>query len=79
MSDPGGVFVIDVLGKERLARRWLNAMYSKLEDGSLLFQRPEVYADWTRIRNEWILIKTAVPNRLHLSIRFTRDANSRIS
>jgi len=53
----GGVFVIDVLGKERLARRWLNAMYSKLEDGSLLFQRPEVYADWTRIRSGWILIK----------------------
>ena len=54
---PGGVFVIDVLGKERLARRWLNAICSNLEDGSLLLQRPEVCADWTRIRNEWLLVK----------------------
>jgi len=53
----GGVFVIDVLGKERLARNWLSAVCSNLEDGSLLLQRPEVCADWTRIRNEWVLIK----------------------
>jgi hypothetical protein len=51
------VFVIDVLGKERLARNWLSAICSNLEDGSLLLQRPEVCADWTRIRNEWVLIK----------------------
>lgn len=53
----GGAFVIDVMGKERLARRWQEAICTNLEDGSLLLQRPEVCADWTRIRNEWALIK----------------------
>ena len=54
---PGGAFVIDVLGKERLARIWLNAICNKLEDGSLLIQRPEIRADWTRVYNEWTLVK----------------------
>ena len=54
---PGGVFVIDVIGKERLARVWQNAHVHKLEDGTLVLQRPELRADWTRIRSEWTLIK----------------------
>ena len=53
----GGVFIIDVIGKERLARVWQSAMCSKLEDGTVVVQRPEVRADWTRVRNEWTLIK----------------------
>lgn len=53
----GGVFVVDVVSKEKVARAWQNAFYTRLEDGSLLLQRPEVCADWTRIRNEWVLVK----------------------
>lgn len=52
-----GVLVIDVIGKERLARIWLNSMCSELPDGSLLVQRPQVRDDWTRIYSEWTLIK----------------------
>ena len=29
----------------------------ELADGSLLIQRHEIFDDWTRIRNEWILIR----------------------
>jgi len=54
---PGGVFVIEILGKERLARAWQNALCQKLDDGSLLFQRHEIVADWTRIHNDWTLVK----------------------
>lgn len=54
---PGGVFVLELTGKEKVARTWQNVMYSKLEDGSLVFQRPEVRADWTRIRNQWVVVK----------------------
>ena len=53
---PGGVFVIEILGKERLARVWQNALSQKLDDGSVLFQRHEIYADWTRIQNVWTLL-----------------------
>lgn len=54
---PGGVLVIEVLGKERLARVWQSAMCFELADGSTLVQRPEIRDDWSRVRTEWILIK----------------------
>jgi SAM-dependent methyltransferase len=53
----GGVFVIDVIGKERLARNWQDTLVTEFADGSLLLQRPRVLQDWTRVQNEWILVK----------------------
>ena len=53
----GGVFVIEMTGKEKVARAWQNVMCSKLADGLMVFQRAEVRADWTRIRNEWVVVK----------------------
>jgi SAM-dependent methyltransferase len=52
-----GVLVIDVLGKERLARVWKDTMCTELADGSLIYQRPKIRDDWTRIRSEWTLVK----------------------
>ena len=52
-----GVLIIEVLGKERLARVWKDTMCNELTDGSLIFQRPQIRDDWTRIRSEWTLVK----------------------
>jgi SAM-dependent methyltransferase len=52
-----GVLIIEVLGKERLARVWKETMCTELADGSLVFQRPQIRDDWTRIRSEWTLVK----------------------
>jgi SAM-dependent methyltransferase len=52
-----GVLIIEVLGKERLARVWKDTMCNELADGSLIFQRPQIRDDWTRIRSEWTLVK----------------------
>ncbi|HXA83474.1 MAG TPA: class I SAM-dependent methyltransferase [Candidatus Dormibacteraeota bacterium] len=52
-----GVLIIEVLGKERLARVWKDTMCTELQDGSLIFQRPQIRDDWTRIRSEWTLVK----------------------
>jgi SAM-dependent methyltransferase len=54
---PRGVFLIELLGKERLARILQSTTSSPLPDGGLLVERHEIYADWTRIRNEWLLIR----------------------
>jgi SAM-dependent methyltransferase len=62
---PNGIFVIEILGKERLARVWQNSQCNQLPDGSLVVQRPEVRADWTRVRNEWILIKDGHTKSFH--------------
>ncbi len=54
---PGGRLVIDVVGKEWLAARFRLTDSTPGPDGSLLIDRREVVDDWSRIRNEWILIR----------------------
>jgi SAM-dependent methyltransferase len=54
---PGGVCLIDVLGKERLARILKPTVSTLLPDGTLLVERHEIFDDWTRVRNEWLLIR----------------------
>jgi hypothetical protein len=53
----GGRCVIDVEGKEWLARVFQPSSCKACPDGSRLVQRREIYDEWSRIRNEWILIK----------------------
>ena len=53
----GGAVVIDVLGKERLAKIFMPTTSDVLPDGTLMVERREITDDWTRIRNEWILIR----------------------
>jgi SAM-dependent methyltransferase len=54
---PGGALVMDLMGKERLARVYQPASADVYEDGTLWVQRREVIDDWSRIRNEWILLQ----------------------
>ena len=53
----GGVCVLEVIGKEYLARRFQPTIAEELPDGSTLVQRRAVVDDWTRIRNHWILLR----------------------
>ena len=55
---PGGALVMDVVGKERLARTFQPATSSKHADGSVVIDRREVLDDWTRVRMEWTIIKS---------------------
>jgi SAM-dependent methyltransferase len=52
-----GVLVIEVVGKERLARTWQNTICNELADGSLIVQRPQLRDDWCRVYSDWILLK----------------------
>lgn len=52
-----GVLLIDVIGKEYLARVLQPTTSRRAADGSLLIERHEIFDDWTRVRNEWILVK----------------------
>lgn len=54
---PRGVFVMDMAGKEWLARHFEPTRSRTLEDGSLFIDRCQVVDDWARVENEWILIK----------------------
>lgn len=52
-----GVLVLEVVGKERLARTWKDTICTQLADGSLVVQRPQLRDDWCRVYSEWILLQ----------------------
>ena len=54
---PGGALVMDLMGKERLARIFSPRSWNELPDGSLFLQEREIRDDWTWIENRWILVK----------------------
>jgi len=54
---PGGASLIEVLGKERLARILQSTTSSDLPDGTVVVERHEIFDDWTRVRNEWLVIR----------------------
>lgn len=54
---PGGAFVMDVVGKEKVARNWQNSLTTEFPDGTLLVQIPKVARNWTRISNKWLLVR----------------------
>jgi SAM-dependent methyltransferase len=54
---PGGAFVIDVIGKEVLARIFQDTRSAVAPDGTLLVWRTTVTDDWTRVGGEWHAIR----------------------
>ncbi len=54
---PGGTLVIEIAGREALARRFQPTTSKELDDGRLLVERHEIVDDWTRIRNHWTVIE----------------------
>jgi hypothetical protein len=54
---PGGSFVIDLISKEQLARIFSPVGLETYPDGTQLLQRREIFDDWTRIRNQWTIIR----------------------
>lgn len=53
----GGVFVIDTISKERVAKIFLPSSVDALPDGSLLVQLRTLVDDFTRTSNEWIVVR----------------------
>ena len=54
---PGGVLVMDVASKERMARVLHPTLSQRTADGALLVQRHQIVEDWSRVRNEWTVVR----------------------
>jgi SAM-dependent methyltransferase len=54
---PGGAVVIEMMGKEVLARIYQPRDWQELPDGSFFLQERKVTDDWSWMENRWILIK----------------------
>lgn len=78
---PGGSCLLDVQGKERLARVFQPTGSHEVADGSILIERREIVDEWSRIRNDWILLKgdTARTFRFRLTIYSGQELKDRLS
>ena len=76
----GAAFVIELMGKECLARHFLSTTSKDLADGTLLVGRHEIFDDWTRIRNEWTLIEDgrATTFRFHHTVYSGQELKDRL-
>ncbi len=54
---PGGACLIEVLGKEHLAKILQPTTSTLLPDSTMVVERHEIFDDWTRVRNEWLVIR----------------------
>ena len=66
---PEGAILIDIFGKEPLARKYQSTISTDCGDGLLLIQRHEICEDWTRCRNEWILVKNGTARTFNFQTR----------
>lgn len=55
---PGGTLVLELMGKEVLARIHQERTWSE-QDGSILLNQHELLDGWTKVRNRWTLINGA--------------------
>jgi SAM-dependent methyltransferase len=62
---PDGACLIEVLGKEHLAKIFQPTVSTLLPGGTLMVERHEIFDDWTRVRNEWLLIRKARVKSFH--------------
>jgi len=62
----GGAFVMDMIGKEVLARIFA-ATSSNDISGGLMVQRRRVIDGWSRIQNEWMLVRDGTARSFHFS------------
>jgi len=54
---PCGSFFIEMMGKEIIARTFQPSSADSLPDGSILAERRQIVDDWSRVQNDWIVIK----------------------
>ncbi len=54
---PGGLFMIDLMGKEVLASKFMPRNWDALDDGTIHLQERKLTQNWSWIENHWIYIK----------------------
>ena len=64
-----GSFLVDVMGKEILARIYLQRDWDERDGGLLLLEERQVTRNWSWVENRWIIVKGAERHELKLSHR----------
>ncbi len=77
---PGGSLLMELAGKEILARIFQPTTSTPLPDGGVLFERHEVLDGWSRLRNEWTFIKDGKARtwRFHVTVYSGQELRDRL-
>ncbi|MCL2520875.1 MAG: class I SAM-dependent methyltransferase [Spirochaetaceae bacterium] len=54
---PGGKFLIDIEGKETLAKNFIESQCFDGQDGSIMLVMAEILDNWSRVQNRWGYLK----------------------
>jgi SAM-dependent methyltransferase len=54
---PGGVFLIDVMGRERVAAMPARVSWEESPEGEIFIDRAEILPGWMQVRADWMLVK----------------------
>ena len=65
---PHGVYLIDMLGKEVLAKTFQPTTSSQAPDGTLWIRRHAIVDGWSRVRTEWMLIQGDKATTFHFQL-----------
>ena len=70
-----------ILALEVLASKFTAATSEVYPDGTMFVQRREIFDDWTRIRNEWLLIRNQQLRsfKLHHTLYSGQELKDRLS
>lgn len=64
----GGKFLIDIMGKEVLARIFQERRWRE-EDGVIVLEETRISKDWSSVDSRWIIIKDGKQNECRISLR----------
>jgi SAM-dependent methyltransferase len=64
----GGVLVMEMMGKERLARIFQPTSSQSLPNGDLLFERRSIRDDWEIVENEWYIVSGGQIKTFHFRL-----------
>jgi hypothetical protein len=53
----GGVLLMDVMGKETLAKAFQPTHSELLPNGELIVERTQIIDDWSKVQGEWTIIR----------------------
>ena len=66
---PGGRLMMDMSGKEVLARLFQERNWSELDDGSLFLEERKLENGWERIENRWMILRDGERHEKRFSVR----------
>ena len=64
----GGKFLVDIIGKEVLARIFQDKRWYE-EDGTIILEEAKLSEDWSSIENRWIIIRDDKRDEFRFSLR----------